>query len=403
MSRVVFIACFLAGCFKPNYEGTACGTDRSCPSGYACNAANVCTKSGGPDDAAPDDSLVPHDSSLDAPPTDAMYCLGSAGSLFRPCFLARPGGTMTLSSMIDTSMGSPACDPTASNAEVCVVAADSIRIPGTAILNARGARALVLVGASTIFVDGMIDLLGRPVFLSNPVAGSTLGPCDAGAAPTNTTGGGGAGASFVQLGARGGAANMSQGVPGAAIPNIAGVRGGCPGQAGATGSGGGANGARGGSGGGAVYLIAGISITVSGTIVVGGGGGAGGADSARAGGGGGGSGGLIGLDAPAVNVAAGAQLLANGGAGGEGSAGMPPAGMPGQDAFTKDIAAGGAGANSGGDGGNGGHGSVAPVVGLPPGGGGGAGGGGGSTGLIRVIPSTALNVMGSAVITPPAQ
>lgn len=62
MVRVVLIACALAGCFKPSYDHPACGPNRECPSGFACNAQDVCERpGGGGDDAFVDDS-IPDDS-----------------------------------------------------------------------------------------------------------------------------------------------------------------------------------------------------------------------------------------------------------------------------------------------------------------------------------------------------
>lgn len=404
MSRVLVFAGLLAGCFKPNYDGTACGPDRSCPSGYACNTQDVCTRSGGgADDAAPDDgAIAPHDSSPDAPPTDAMFCLGRAQSIFRPCFASPPSGNLSLTGAVDTSAASSRCDATASNAEVCVIVAGTILIPSASTVTPTGSRALVLAATTTVQIDGTVDLTGHSFFLGGAAAGSQLGPCNPGTLPNNLTGGGGAGGSFIRPGAGGGTANGSMGTQGAVISAVPTLRGGCAGQSGATGQAGGAGG-RGGSGGGALYVMAGTSITVNSAVVAGGGGGAGGADSARSGGGGGGSGGLIGFDAPAVNVGPSASILANGGGGAEGSAGMPPGGMGGEDASSKQVAAGGAGTSSGGDGGSGGFGSQQAMAGLPPFGGGGAGGGGGGMGLIRVIPLGALNQTGGSLIVPPPQ
>jgi hypothetical protein len=100
-----------------------------------------------------------------------------------------------------------------------------------------------------------------------------------------------------------------------------GLRAGCRGGFGGSGGGGSTVGV-GGRGGGAVYLIAGTEIQISGLVTAYGGGGGGGDE--KGGGAGGGSGGMIGLDAPVVTVAASGAVAANGGGGGEGGAAMPP-------------------------------------------------------------------------------
>ncbi len=395
MVRVLLFACVLSGCFKPSYDHPACGPNRECPSGFSCNTLDVCERPGGGDD----DAFVPKDSLTDTPPNDAMFCLGTATSLFRPCFDTAPSTTLTLQAgaVLNTDVGSPSCDATASSSSVCVIAAGTISMATGSVVRSIGSRALVLAAATTITINGVLDLGAHG---ASPVSGNAIGPCDIGMRPMATTGGGGAGGSFARTGANGGVAMGSQGITGAAIANVVTLRGGCPGQAGATGTG--TLFAAGGGAGGAVYLMAGTSITISGGVVAGGGGGTGGPDSQRAGGAGGGSGGLLGLDAPAVNMLSTGSLLANGGGGGAGSTSAAPAGASGEDAVGKGAAGGGAsGLFGGGGGGAGAFGTVAPAPGMPSSGGG--GGGGGGIGLIRVIPLSALTIAGSAYIAPTAQ
>lgn len=157
------------------------------------------------------------------------------------------------------------------------------------------------------------------------------------------------------------------------------LRGGCPGGIG----GGGANdvtslGPAGGSSGGAVYLIAGDAITLTGHVFASGEGGRArsGSTGFMDGGAGGGSGGMIGLNAPTITIAG--IVAANGGAGsggGDYNGGIP--GQPGSTLQWNVPAMGGAGDPCcGAQGGSGASNTGAPTVGGTNISGGGGGGGG---------------------------
>src|SRR5262249_29629712 len=135
--------------------------------------------------------------------------------------------------------------------------------------------------------------------------------------------GGGAGGSLGTRGGDGGTGDTNNNGPpvGTAKGGVAGVvqlpptmlRGGCPGGDGGTADA--SHRGPGGNGGGAVYLIAGSAIHIIGDVFASGAGGMStpGTVSAEEGGGGGGTGGMIGLDAPSIDIPG--RVVANGGAG----------------------------------------------------------------------------------------
>jgi hypothetical protein len=333
----------------------------------------------------------------DAPP-GAQACYGTG--IVQVCFAAPPTDPLTIENqnptIIDTA--NPAmCAATVSGADnYCVLVGTTITVDAT--LRATGPKPLVLIASDSITVTQLIDVGSHrsiPEFIG---AGADPMTCMSGT-PAGTSGGG-AGGSFTGKGGNGGAA--PGGGPGGQAVNgaisITELRGGCPGQAG-NGGGGGA----GGHGGGAVYLIAGnrIDITGPGINAAGEGGNPGlPSGGVSSGAGGGGSGGMIGFDAPTIMCTS--LLLANGGGGGEGS-GVTTIGVPGDDPSTTAAAAGGTGGtNNGGDGGDG---STGPAAG--PGGnasnggaGGGGGGGGGGAGLIKAPATANLGTNVSPAATP---
>ncbi len=191
--------------------------------------------------------------------------------------------------------------------------------------------------------------------------------------------------------------NPIDGAPGGvAIALPSGPLGGCPG-----GKGGGDAATLGapGDGGGAIYLVAGSAINITGTVHAGGGG-ALHAHAISGGGGGGGSGGMIVIEAPMVTVTG--TLAANGGGGSGGADDV--AGSEGQDGERARASAtrakGGAGApnSEGGDGGDGGAGGVLAGSPSTEAADNGGGGGGGGCGFIAIGSPMKLTI--AATISP---
>jgi hypothetical protein len=332
---------------------------------------------------------------MSGPAVDARLCYGVGA--YTVCFTTPASGTLLFQNpaTLDTSPGStttPACLPAqpmgwtaAGQPEACFIVASSMTF--NALVQVRGSRPLVLVAASSITFNatGGLDVSSKRGGLVGPGAAQQVCPAFP-VTPTNSTsgGGGGAGGSFMTQGGPGGDGNngsSANGVaPAAEAVNPAVLRAGCPGQAGGTGQNG-ANQGLPGPGGGAVFLLAGDSISLAaGTMIN-----ASGAGAIQAGryggGGGGGSGGTIVLHAPAI-TATGAFLMANGGGGSGGghNSGNGGAG-PGEDPSTPlTPAAGGTAADNAGPGGRGfaeGFPALGGGLGASSRGGGGGGGGGG--------------------------
>jgi hypothetical protein len=370
--------------------------DRHCVSGRSFGElggsnAGHCIGSQPPPDAGP----------LDAP----QACYGSAP--YTVCFASAPTGNLDIAmpTTFDTVTGTMAgtqlncTTPMSGGNGYCVLAANTINIG--APLRAIGSKPLVLVAATSISVpaSGSIDVGSHRLPAESIGAGADPATgCSAGTPPgsANGTSGGGAGGSFVGAGGNGGnggGGGGAGGTRGSTISQFTALRGGCPGQDGA----GNQKGARG-HGGGAVFLIAGNTILVGGTINAGGEGGAG-ATGQDTGGGGGGAGGMIGFDAATIMFTG--VLIANGGGGAEGS-GNTSTGNSGGDATSTNAAAGGTGGTTvAGDGGAGSAGIAAGPGAAGTDGnsvnGGGGGGGGGGAGLIKGPPaSLATNVSPAA-------
>jgi hypothetical protein len=335
---------------------------------------------------------------------DASNCFG--GGLATVCLTQLPTGNYDVAASATPTRVSTDTDCTQvvsqhSGPDLCVIAGIDVHINGT--LDATGSRPLVLVATNLLEVGGKIDVSSYRVLNNNVVVGEHVGAGEASAAlcgaPTaggdDASGaGGGAGGTF---GGRGGAGavgrNGAGGMAGASVPVAAAptfVRGGCAGTAGgnAVRQGGGP-----GHGGGAVYLIAGSQMMLSGVITASGQGGYGG--EMGSGGGGAGGGGLIGLDAPTITSSA--TIFANGGAGGEGG-GESGYGFNGDSAVNATMAATCYDYNI--NGGNGGAGSVSTTLDGSAGqtDDNGGGGGGGGAGVIRVFGSANL----AGTISPPA-
>jgi hypothetical protein len=335
---------------------------------------------------------------------DAATCFGTG--VVRFCLESAPSQplSVTAPTMIDT--GDPAmCAHVTSGSSDCVIAATSISIGAT--LRATGAKPLVLLatGSISILPGGMIDVGSHRGASPETGAGADFAQCDAGTHPGFASfGGGGAGGSLVGSGGRGGASfsNSVGGMPGATT-FVNELRGGCAGQDGAGPKAPGAAG----HGGGAVFLIAGDTISVQGVINAAGEGGGGGGACGQAtacGGGGGGSGGMVGFDAP--HIGGSGLILASGGGGGQGSNDAQMSGGPGGDPSSTAGAAGGAGGADG-TGGTGGAGS-SRAGGAADGGvgitnqvdAGGGGGGGGGAGIVQAPSDATLGTNVSPAVTP---
>ncbi|HTL35002.1 MAG TPA: hypothetical protein VL326_17865 [Kofleriaceae bacterium] len=302
-------------------------------------------------------------------------------------------GTLSVASdaLTDTTAdgtGVTACTPT-TDANLCVIAADSITVAQGKRWRFKGTRPVILV-ANAVSVLGELDASSSHGGDTGP--GAAMPGCDDGTAPTGK--GGGQGGSFGEKGGDGGdqANNANtRGVAGALLTGMT-FRGGCRG----TDGGGATNGNA--AAGGAIALIANTISVGSGAIINASGASGDGGNGPDDGGGGGGSGGMIVLESPMIITANNSQIFANGGHGGGGANSSGP-GVDGTDST-------GATNTGGGGGGNGTAGDGAP--GYPSttrngtngnGTNDGGGGGGGGAGVIHVYLGT---VSGGLVSPPPS-
>ncbi len=414
----------LTACYAPQVVGGApCDPSRdSCPTGQTCQplgSGNYCTTGG----------MRGGDAGADSAPisSDGGTCLGR-GVLGSVCLSgAAPAPvsltTVTINTVSTTAGNCQEIRAQASGPSLCLITGTTISVAAGATVRGVGANPLVLVATQSITIDGTIDVsthsnetIGGVPALGGGARNATscfAAGVDGQGGSGSNGGGGAAGGSFGGLGAIGGTGanngSTAHGTPASpGAPTV--LVGGCPGGHGGDGSGGGPGGANaggaGGNAGGAVYLLAGDSITIGGKINASGAGGGGGANavSSSGGGGGGGAGGMIGLEAARITVTG--AVFANGGGGGAGggNAGTGDAGRAGTDpTAATTAAAGGTGPNNGGNGGAGSVGSTAPVVGkngsgsFPQCGG---GGGGGGAGVIRVFGVSPASIGGQ--VSPPA-
>jgi hypothetical protein len=291
----------------------------------------------------PDGEVVRPDAMIPPPPSDARVCFGS-GAL-QVCLKTLPTRPVTLPSgaaaFTTTATGNcTQIDSQTNGPELCVVAGTTVTVSGSFV--ATGTRPLVIVALDTLTVaaGGSIDVSSTTA--TNRIgAGAQTGTCTAPGRGANSGGGagGGGGGGFGSAGGIGGTGNTGTtstgagGAAGPAQPPVAIVRGGCDGGPGGDDSGGSNTGGAAGIGGGAVYLIAGNRLTITGDVFASGGGGGTNHGSAgrEQGGGGAGSGGMIGLDAPAITVTG--RIAANGGGGGGGGA-LNTGGVTGTDGTT---------------------------------------------------------------------
>jgi hypothetical protein len=331
---------------------------------------------------------------------DARLCFGTTDAV---CLNAPPMTPLVLpTGTFDTGVDTNCTDIVSGQ---CVLV--GTQVIGSGALVAVGSRPLVIVAGDTIMLTGSIDVSSTISPRRTGAGANATGCAAAGTGVTDSGGaGGGAGGSFSSTGGTGGTGdlNMNHNPPGSAAGGAPGaaasamhLRGGCPGGRGGDGDDpavnpGAAPGGAPGDGGGAVRLIAGTAIVVSGSIFASGGGG--GANTGNGGcatnvagfeqgGGGGGTGGMIWLDAPSIGLS-GATIAANGGAGGGG--GGCYGGAPGGDGTTtawNQRASGGLGeaADAAGNGGAGA--AVGQTTNLDgQSSNSGAGGGGGSIGIV---------------------
>jgi hypothetical protein len=256
---------------------------------------------------------------------------------FELCAAGEPSAALTLGGGLwtyDTDSGvltapdSTTSEPSSAMVEldppVRVLHVEGFALQGGAELELAGVHPLIIASASTIAIDGFVDAAS---IVDEGAAGAQPPACDSsapGPGGDNAGGAGGGGGGGNQApGGDGGTGDTNNaptdgGVGGGIVGEPATPRGGCRGGAGGEGD---ADEAPGGAGGGAVQLSAAerIDLGTTALIAASGGGGIGGDDD-DGGGGGGGSGGFIGLDAPEVNIAASARVIANGGGGGGGAA-----------------------------------------------------------------------------------
>jgi len=309
---------------------------------------------------------------------------------------------------------------------VAVLSVDALAIAPGVTVSVIGRKPLLVVAASTITIDGVLDA-GSSIGVTdvarhtaqtikfgagaNEACAINVGGDGANAvAGAGSTGGGGGGLQGTGgAGARGAGAPLGGGAGGVSVPALV-LRAGCPG--GASGTAGAtatppaaqSSQALGGAGGGAIRLVARDAITVAGSVSANGAGGAGAPQRSACGGGGGGSGGYVGLEAPTVAIGATGVVTANGGGGGGGGGGTD-AGNEGSDGkIDLQVAPGGA-ASASGCGQAGGAGSLATQLSgetavLAGGCVAGGGGGGGAAGYV-VIASHGFAAEATAKISPP--
>jgi hypothetical protein len=307
----------------------------------------------------------------------------------------------SLSALVDIGAGSVAR----------LVAASSFSVATGRNLTLTGPYPLIVVARENVSVGGVV--LANSEYAGNAGPGSrTAIECGASTGQngrsalfsTALIGSGASGGSLGSVGGSGGDVlplvphifGADAGLVDSQVPTL--FRAGCPGGIGGTNGTAGAM-IPGGKGGGALYLIAGQSITVLGTVSVSGSGVSANA-FARTGGSAGGSGGMIVLESSALQLT-NSFLTANGGGGGHGRATMPTAvGMPSENGKVSSVAValGATYSGIGGFGGNGAAGAAAAADGATSTGCNNAGcGGGGGCGGAGVIVIKSRGPAGSCV------
>lgn len=325
------------------------------------------------------------------------WCRGSG--TFRVCYSSLPTNAVALSGTISTNSGAPLCEvnqpigwTTGGQPSACVIVGSSITVASNTFVS--GSRPLVLVADDGVTISATLDVASHLNGNSGPGAPFGGASCTS-FLQSPGIGGGGAGGSFVTIGGDGGLGALGANAGRAAnqvIPPLV-LRAGCSGQLGDSGN-------EVGHGGGAVYILAGGNLRISGNINASGSAGTGGSNSS--GGSGGGSGGMVVLYAASIN-AGGGLVMANGGGAASGGSASSSGGSGNDPVLSAPTTpATGGPANAGGKGGNGYAGTTAATDGanssVPTDGGGGGGGGGGyvranvapggtvSAGVVDIIP-----------------
>jgi len=341
-------------------------------------ACNFDPQSGGGDDDVPE---------------AGTSCLGT-GDNFTICIPRLPTTTFVVDSDLALDTTGPACSfqvtpPT--GIRLCVKTATSITIAAKLTVTGPDPFVLLATDALTITPTGTVDVASRRKL--PPGAGANAQACNASTAGTADPegGAGGGGGSFRTVGGNGGTGNAGAAAAGAAgsialTPDF--LRGGCGagdgGNGGVVAAGIISTGGRGGAGGGAVYLLAGGPMEISGTINASGAGGEQGLPG-KSGAGGGGSGGMIVLHSDSQMLVNGALIFTNGGGGGEGGD-TNNDGDPGDDPLSPTAPPEGGSGGNGGAGAIGGDGAfLATDAGVGASDNDGGGGGGGGTGYLRVL------------------
>ncbi|HEY4243835.1 MAG TPA: hypothetical protein VGM88_28675 [Kofleriaceae bacterium] len=403
--RAWAILALLSGCFSPQlHDGTPCGPEGECPSGYTCRTG-ACTSSPAPD-AGPDEAAPP-DAPIDVPPgTDLVPSNGIDPALLVGATAQLEGTGLAF----DTDTGAilsggstvrPAGDGVIAGIGFTVVngmgvfSSYGVTSATGDTWTASGANAFVLFASSEIQIGGTIDV-GATTSAAGPGGVAAMDPCTGGdGAFATQDGGGGGGAAGGTAGAQGGNGNNSQGGSGGAVCGDSSTRPLVGANHGGVGASSTQHGGAGGLGGGAVALVAMQDIIVTG--IIGAPGGAGASRTEGFGGGGGGAGGAVFLESLSVRVSG--ILTANGGAGGcpsvfIGSCTAERGHLADAIPATSDTEQGGAG-------GDGGAGSTAPTAGttasilsMYAG-----GGGGGAVGTIEI---RSINMPVDVTASPPA-
>ncbi len=303
-----------------------------------------------------------------------------------------------------------------------VLGVASLALPADATLVGHGSRALIILAASTVEIDGTIDFMPGICTASGTMFGTSRrcgGPGagsggSSGSAGTGCAGGGGgsnggdenggAGGGMATAGGPGGGtatkpAAMPTAITTCAPATLEPLRGGSGGGAGAPNGG-----SYGGGGGGGLQLTSLVSIQLGDNAeIYAGGAGAKGTTVTNRGGGGGGAGGAVLLEAPMVSLG-GASLIASGGGGGGGRVASPAGALNERDGtWGNGIGPAAGGLGDPGGAGNGGPGAfAASAAGAGGGNVDGTGGGGGGLGRIRINSrsgqvSTSMAVLAGAV------